>query len=194
MYFLAHLFANRSKRKTFRYLRYRWLRVRRSLRDINLYDRSLRKYHHQSSERLDSSASNCACNRARHLHLDPSLRTDFTPRTLCSFVLSLGISRWRYSQTSELVEEQKTRREGRIASRRSVMSSLIRDSCLLPLSSFEPRGLPFCLANIALLSFLCGSSLLVRYNGYSTAIDRLCPIVYLPIVPLCSFIPRSVTR
>jgi len=31
--------------------------------------------------------------------------------------------------------------------------------------------------------------LLVRYNGYSTAIDRLCAIVYLPIVPLCSFIP-----
>lgn len=35
--------------------------------------------------------------------------------------------------------------------------------------------------------------LLVRYSRYSIAIDRLCTIVYLPIVPLCSFIPRSVT-
>lgn len=131
-----------------------------------------------------------ARNRAQDIYI-LTFPSRFDSTFLYSFVPL--VSR-RENSRGELVKNKSANsRLECVASRRSVISPLIRDSCSLPLSPFETR-VPFCLGNTPYCPFYASlpACMLQKIFYSHRPIVRHCIPTHCAL--LCSFILRSVTR
>lgn len=132
-----------------------------------------------------------ARNRAQDIYI-LTFPSRFRSTFLYSFVLPVS-GQGKTSRREQVKNKSTNARLECVASRRSVISPLIRDSRSLPLSPFETR-VPFCLGNTPYCPFYAGlpACTLQKIFYSHRPIVRHC--VPAHCVPLCSFILRSVTR